>query len=112
VKATDPVVAGTMSTHESLKMGTEELQEGGVALTAAWNEDRSPELQRFGGSLAAYVTRGRMGDKPVELRFGLLERGGLVFALSSISVEKAENPVLWMRSKRAYEIALETAHPG
>jgi hypothetical protein len=110
VKATDPAVAGAMSTHESLKMGTEELQEGGVALTAAWNEDRSPGVQRFGGP--AYVTRGRMGDKPVELRFGLLERGGLVFALSSISVEKTENPVLWMRSKRAYEIALETAHPG
>ncbi len=35
VKATDPAVAGAMSIHESLKMGTEELQaEGGVALTA------------------------------------------------------------------------------
>lgn len=112
VKATDPVAVGEATTHEALKLATEELQEGGVALTAAWREDHSPGVQRIEGPVSAYLTNGRLGDKPVELRFGLFPRGGLVFALSSISVQKVENPVLWMRSKRAYEIALETARPG
>jgi hypothetical protein len=48
----------------------------------------------------------------VELRAAFFERGGLAFALTSISVQKSENPVLWMRSKRAYQIALETVRPG
>jgi hypothetical protein len=106
VKATDPAVAGETSIHNSLKMATEELQEAGVALTGAWSEDQRA------GTLAAYVAGGRLGERAVELRVALFERGGLAFALSSISVQKSENPVLWMRSKRAYEIALETARPG
>jgi hypothetical protein len=112
VKATDPAVAGRATTHEALKIATEELQEGGVDLTAAWREDQSPGVQGIEEPLAAYVTSGRLGEKSVELRVALFERGGLAFALSSISVLKSENPVLWMRSKRAYEIALETARPG
>jgi hypothetical protein len=111
VKATDPAVAGEMSTHEALKLATEELQEGGVTLTAAWREDASPGVHRI-EPVSGYLTSGRLGDKPVELRFALFPRGGLVFALSSISLLKSENPVLWMRSKRAYEIALLTARPG
>jgi len=112
VKATDPAVAGEATTHEALKIATEELQEGGVVLTAAWREDQSPGVRRIREPLAAFVTSGRLGERSVELRIALFERAGLVFALSSISVQKDENPVLWMRSKRAYEIALETARPG
>ncbi|HEV1287933.1 MAG TPA: hypothetical protein VNU44_21595, partial [Bryobacteraceae bacterium] len=97
VKATDPAVAGDMSTHEALKLATEELQEGGVTLTAAWREDASPGVHRI-EPVSGYLTSGRLGDKPVELRFALFPRGGLVFALSSISLLKSENPVLWMRS--------------
>jgi len=62
--------------------------------------------------LTAHVAGGRLGEKAVELRIALFARGGLVFALSTISVEKSENPVLWMRSKRAYEIALKTVRPS
>jgi hypothetical protein len=112
VKATDPAEAGELSLHDALKIAAEELQEGGVALTGAWREDQSPGVVRVEGMLAAYVAGGHLGEKAVELRVALFARGGLAFAASSISVTKSENPVLWMRSKRAYEIALETARPG
>ncbi len=112
VKATNPEAAGEISTRGALKIATEELQEGGVDLTAAWREDQSPGVRRIEEPLAAYVTNGRLGEKSVELRVALFERGGLGFAFSSISIQKSENPVLWMRSKRAYEIALQTARPG
>jgi hypothetical protein len=112
VKATDPAVAGKLSTHEALKAATEELQEGAVILTSAWQEDQSPGVQRIEERLAAYVTNGQLGERSVELRAAFFERGGLAFALTSISVQKSENPVLWMRSKRAYQIALETVRPG
>jgi hypothetical protein len=112
VKAMDLAVGGEISTAEALRVAGEELEEGGVVVTSAWKGDQNPGVQSVEGPLSAYLASGRLFDKPVELRFGLLERGGLVFALSSISVEKAGNPVLWMRSKRAYEIALGTARPG
>jgi hypothetical protein len=46
------------------------------------------------------------------LRFGLLIRGDLVFSATLISVQKTLNAILWMRSKRAYAIALATTRPA
>ena len=112
VKATDPNVAGEISNQDALKIAAEELREGGVSLSSPWQENHDPSVLRVEGLIGAYVDSGQMAGKAVELRFGLLKRGNLVFSATLISVQKAENPILWMRSKRAYEIALATARPG
>jgi hypothetical protein len=109
VKATDTLLVGETSPGEALRLSGEELAEADVSLTGIWMEDEDAGIQGTEGVTLAYRASGRLHNQPVELRFGLLKRGSLLFALTSISVPKAENPVLWMRSKRAYEIALMTA---
>jgi hypothetical protein len=60
---------------------------------------------------AAFLARGKLAAADVEVRFGLVRRDQLVFAVSLVSVLRTDDPMLWMRSKRAYEIALLTSRP-
>ena len=112
VKAIDTVQAGEISSTDALQTAAEELQEAGIVLASSWQEDNDPSLRRVEGLAAAYLAAGQMGGNTVDLRFGLVKRGNLLFSVTLISVQKNENPILWMRSKRAYEIALATARPA
>ena len=111
VKATDPRQAEAPSGDAALKVASEEIEEGGLAMMSQWTEDRDPGLERLQDLVSAHQAFARLGDQQVEIRFSQLRRGGLVIYLTSISVEKTKNPIWWMRVRRAYEIALGTASP-
>lgn len=111
VKATDPARAEVPEGNAALKIASEEIAEGGLLLTSQWIEDRDPGLERLEDFASAYMVRARLGEQLVDVRFSQLRREGLVFALTALSVERSKNPILWMRVRRAYEIALGTARP-
>jgi hypothetical protein len=112
VKATDTSSVGETLPGEALRLAVEELAEGNISLAGIWMEDEDAGIRSAEGLILAYLALGRIGSQSAEIRFGLLKRGSLLFALTSISIQRAQNSVLWMRSKRAYEIALMTACPS
>lgn len=111
VKAITQEVASTDSSGSKLKTANEELAEAGVVVTANWQKDPDPVLNTIPGASGLVIAPGTLNGTPIELRFALLHRSPLWFALVLISVLKTSDRILWMRSKRAYEIALLTAQP-
>lgn len=109
VKAIDPAIAAEPSIQEALKIASEELEETQVLPTSNWTEDHDPGIARVEGPLFAFIASGHLNGRNIELRFAQLKRGRLVFDFTLISMEKSADAVLWMRTKRAYEIALGTA---
>jgi hypothetical protein len=112
VKATDPGRTDSPAGAAALKIATEEIEEGGLTMASPWTEDRDPGLERLENLSAAHSASARLNGEPVEVRFSQLDRGGLIFSMTSISVEKSKNAILWMRARRAYEIALGTVRGG
>ncbi len=111
VKAIGPA-AGETSPEALKRTATEELAEADVYLAGGWAPDNSPGVEGIAGLESAHVAGGRLNEAPVELRLGLVRRGPLLFAVTLVSAPRASDALLWMRSKRAYEIALITARPG
>jgi hypothetical protein len=112
VKAISLADAPPGSSEEMLQTAAEELQEADVRLVSDWEEDNDPSLNRVEDLSGLFITKGILKDTPVELRFGLARRGGLQFAFTLIAVRRDDDRLLWMRSKRAYEIAMATARPA
>jgi hypothetical protein len=110
-KAITDEVAATDSSGSKLKTANEELAEAGVALTANWQKDLDPAINAISDASGLLIAPGTLNGIPIELRFALVHRGPLWFAVILISVLKTSDRILWMRSKRAYEIALATVTP-
>lgn len=111
VKAMMEEVAAKDSTGSKLRTANEEIAEAGIKLTAEWKKDADPGVNAISEVSGALIAEGSLNASPVELRFALAHRGRLWFAVTSVSVVKTIDRILWMRSKRAYEIALATASP-
>lgn len=109
VKAIDPGVADAAQTLETTDA---ELSDAGVQRSDPWSNDEDPDVGQVEGITNAFRARGRLGDAAVEIRTGTVARDALVFVATMLSVERTADPILWMRSKRAYQIALATARRG
>lgn len=97
---------------ESLRQtASEELQESGISPASQWQPDADPSINSVQGLDQLSLASAKFMGKPAELRFATLHRGGLLFAVTLLSLPKSVDAILWMRSKRAYEIALATAQP-
>lgn len=97
---------------ESLRQtATQELQDSGISLAAKWQSDSDPSINSVEGLEEHSLATAKFMGKPAELRFGTVRRGALLFAVTLLSLPKAVDAILWMRSKRAYEIAMATAQP-
>ena len=59
------------------------------------------------GYEGAYVGGGRMVASDVETRIGFQFVPEMAFSITLISVTQEQNPLLWMRSKRAFELACQ-----
>jgi hypothetical protein len=111
VKGITEEVAAADSLGSKLKTAIEELAEAGVMLTTTWQKDTDPAINSITQASGFLIAEGTLNGVPIELRFALLHRGALWFALTFLSVMKSSDRILWMRSKRAYEIALATVTP-
>jgi hypothetical protein len=109
VKAIDPGAGaggGRGTPRERLATAAEELADAGVALASAWREDDDPSLAGLEDTPGMWTAHGRLGETDVEIRVGILERNHTAFVVSLMSVRREDDRLVWMRSKRAYEIAL------
>jgi hypothetical protein len=95
----------------AVSQATAELREAAVELTSNWQPDLDSFVNQQQGLKGALLAKALLNSKPVEVRLALLERKSLWFAVTLLSVLKSDDRVLWMRSKRAYEIALASVKP-
>jgi hypothetical protein len=102
---------GNPLVDQDLRLAEEELRESSVEIASAWAEDNDQSIGKVAGVLRAVHGVGSLSGSPVELRVAFVQRGSLLFAVTLISVRKQDDNFLWLRSKRAYEIALATAEP-
>jgi hypothetical protein len=109
VKAID-LALRTQAPEVLLRTAQEELAEGGLHLKP-WSEDPDLALRRVPEIANAWVTQATIGDLSAQVRFGIVPREPLCFAITLISARKDDDLLLWMRSKRAYELSLTTACP-
>ena len=110
VKALDTSLVRDPSPADKRRTATEELSEAGVVQHTAWAPDDDPTLPWIEGFVGSWQARGRLGETDVALRLGEVERHGLVFLVSQVGVREEDDAILWMRTRRAYGIALATAH--
>lgn len=114
VKAIDSTVVTLESEQHMLHDVGDELKSASspITVTGPWKKDTDATIcETIKGVECAYLNLGRLAASTVELRWALVRRGTLVFAVTLVSVRKEDDAFLWMRSKRAFEIALMTAHP-
>jgi hypothetical protein len=111
VKSSAPGVATPAPAQAALAQATAELREAGVTALTAWVPETDPAILATADLQTAFVAEGKLGDANVELRIGLLDRGAQ-FAVTLIAVRRAHDVMTWMRSKRAFEIALITVRPA
>jgi hypothetical protein len=111
VKAVDPVVAGHLSIDQNLHTSTAELQEAEVTLESDWKPDEALFLPPHTSTEGIFVAEAKLAGIPTEARLALFKRGSLEFAATLICVTRSSDPMLWLRSKRAYEISIITASP-
>ncbi len=111
VKAISADSAGEQTTEQILQIAEEELQEAHVQASVPWKQDSDPVIKQILGVTETYITAGKLGEQEVELRVGIARREALTFVVQLISAPRAASVPLWLRSKRAYEIALATAAP-
>jgi len=112
VKATDPSIAGKVSIEEKKQSAIIELLEANVKLQTSWAKDEKILLQNTNEPVEILSASAILGENKVEVRLGLIQRDALDFAVTLISATKQTERILWMRSKRAYEIALDTVCPS
>ncbi len=112
VKAIERDVAGDPGADDLLFDATEELEAANVQVTSTWEEDDDRGLSHLEDLMDRRIASGTMAGRPVELRSAFVERPPLIFAVTAISVKREAQPLLWMRSKRAYEIAVQTVEPA
>jgi hypothetical protein len=100
-----------LSASIASEKATEELQEAGVQITSDWKVDEDRAVNTVGGLTSVVIGDGLLSGSPVEVREGFLKKGHLWFAITLLSAPKSVDRILWMRSKRAYEIALASVRP-
>jgi hypothetical protein len=93
------------------RVAVEELQEAGVVPATKWARDNDSSINRVKGLSSISLANAKFMGQDAEIRFGAVRRGTLLFTVTLLSLPKSADPVLWMRSKRAYEIALATVRP-
>ncbi|MBF0466336.1 MAG: hypothetical protein HQK94_14785 [Nitrospirae bacterium] len=111
VKTIDSSVTTVTNSDERKGIAMDEITEGGVLIMSPWIEDKDLSVNMVADLEDAYVSKGMLNKAQVELRLGFVKREDLIFAVTLISVPREYDPMLWMHSKRAYEIALLTATP-
>jgi hypothetical protein len=112
VKAIDPKVAGDATNDELLKTVVEETAEAHVKPTSSWKVEAEMPAGAAPDISGMFMCDAKFEkDDLLELRCGIVRRGPLCFVLTLLSVRRIDNPILWMRARRAYEIALSTVDP-
>jgi hypothetical protein len=112
IKAIHPSIAGgDLSDGALLRVAAEELAEANLRLTGSWTSADEPMFAGLPDLTGFYFSPGTFGKVSVEFRCALLERGGLRFVLTLLSGRKIDDPIVWMRARRALEIALSTVEP-
>ncbi len=101
--------AAPASNEQRLKQATQELSDAKVLMRGQWLEDPDPSVRQIVDLIGCYTAEGRFQESACELRFGLVRRDGLEFAVTAITPPRRASVPIWLRSKRAYEIALTTA---
>jgi hypothetical protein len=105
VKATSRLAHPEATPELLVAQARSELERGGFRATGAPTRAPSddPGEKRSGWS-GTSVLPGRMWDRAVETRIGVKMLPGIAISISLVAVDKEANPLLWMRSKRAFEI--------
>lgn len=111
VKAIAPEQSGDVKPESLVSDATTELAETGIALSGPWQDDPDDTLKNVEQLEFALLAIGTIADSKAELRVAGIQRGGQWFVVTLLSVPREQNPVLWMRSKRGYEIALRSVNP-
>ena len=111
VKTIDPNEAGHQTPEQYVKVAVEELAEAKVSLKGSWSPDKEPREWGIVGLTVGNKAAGTLNGAAIEIRYALLDRPPLQFALTLLSTPQTDDPILWMRSDRAYEIALCTVRP-
>ncbi len=111
VKAIDPAVVDVGSDHDVLNTATLELGEAGIELKTTWQHDQDEPIRVIEDLGGAYIAAGDLAGTDLELRCGFVDRGGLRFVVTMVGARRAESPLLWMRTKFAYKIALVSTLP-
>ncbi len=111
VKAVEAAIADAMSLVQWMDDANRELAEGDIRMATLWEQDQDPSIATVMDSLGTFVAKGRTADSDLELRLGIVNRNEMAFAITLISMTREIDKVLWMRSKRAYEIALASVEP-
>jgi hypothetical protein len=112
IKAIDPGRAnGDLTDAALLKVAAEELADANMRLSGSWTATNDSTFAGVPHLTGFYFSPGTFGQANVEFRCGLLERGGLRFVLTLVSGRKIDDPITWMRARRALEIALTTVEP-
>ena len=111
VKATDPAAALSFNPDPAaeLKLLQDELASASIRCTSAWQSITEPSWRAIDGVKQRWIAEGTLAGRRLDLRFGDVWRQGLLFSVLGISIPYERNPLLSMRSKRAYDIALATA---
>lgn len=111
VKAIDPALTAGTSLDERKTVAAEEIAEGGISIVLPWQQDIDPSVRIISDIEDTYLSKGTQNGSQAEVRLGFVRRGTLIFAVTLISVSKEDDTLLWMHSKRAYEVALLTITP-
>lgn len=108
VKAVDDATVSSANVDQLTSDAIEELAMAGVSLSSRFDSDDDPAVREIHGISHAFIAPAVLGDANVEIRFSVLERD-VLFAVTAISVRPNDDALTWLRSKRAYAIALATA---
>ena len=103
VKAQDISIFPAGDLSSQLETVVEELAEANVTPTSKWTPRPTPVSEDIRN---VCVAEGQMRGEPIEIRYGEVQRNGLAFAVTLISVTRQENPLLWMRSTSAFEMVI------
>ena len=93
--------AGKKDQAAAFAVMSREIERAGVHLRSDWRTD---------GPYS--IATASAGADDFELRAAWVKRQETAFTFTAVSVLRAENPVLWMRTKRAFDIVYASAQPA
>jgi hypothetical protein len=106
IKATDREAHPQTTLDKLIEESQHELVQSGFLPT---DKGVFPAHDLLGAEIPGYegtaVVRGRLADDNAEARLGYRLITGMAFSYTLLSVRQEDNPLLWMRSKRAFELA-------
>ncbi len=112
VKVVDTAVGEAGADRELLNTASFELQEAGIRFQTTWMHDEDEPLRVLDDLGGKFIAGGELRGKNLELRCGYADREGVRFVVTMVGARRAESPLLWMRTKYAYKIALASTVPA